>query len=86
MGKHTRKRLRKERAHIPLGETVLLDDDIDKDDEERKLESLLFGKPSMARRERATVCEEDTSESDNDVEVNAAELEGLLDSDVSPGW
>jgi U3 small nucleolar RNA-associated protein 18 len=89
MGKHTRKRLRKDksaRARIPLGEAVLLDDDIDKDDEERKLESLLFGKPSVARRERATVCEEDASESDNDVEVNAAELEGLLDSDVSHGW
>lgn len=59
-----------------------MDDDIEKDDEERKLESLLFGKPSVARRERATVCEGDVSESDNDVEMNAAELEGLLDSDL----
>jgi U3 small nucleolar RNA-associated protein 18 len=85
MGKHTRKRLRKDksaRERIQLGETALLDDDIDKDDEERKLESLLFGKPSVARRERATVCEEDVSESDNDVEMNSAELEGLLDSDL----
>jgi hypothetical protein len=88
MGKHS-KRLRKDksaRERIPLGETAPFDDDIDKDDEERKLESLLFGKPSVARRERATVGEEDLSESDNDVEMNSAELEGLLDSDVSHGW
>ncbi|KAF8272408.1 WD40-repeat-containing domain protein, partial [Lactarius quietus] len=80
MGKHTRKRLRKDRsAHeraIPLGAAVQLDDEV-KDDEERKLESLLFGKPFVSRRERTTVCEEDVSESDNDIEVNAAELEGL---------
>ncbi|KAN0138557.1 WD40 repeat-like protein [Lactarius tabidus] len=84
MGKHS-KRLRKDkstRERIPLGETAPFDDDIDKDDEERKLESLLFGKPSVARRERATVGEEDLSESDNDVEMNSAELEGLLDSDL----
>lgn len=89
MGKHTRKRLRKdksanERAN-PLG-VAALEDEFDKDDEEHKLESLLFGKPPVARRERTTVCEEDVSESDNDVEMNVAELEGLLDSDVSRGW
>ena len=90
MGKHTRKRLRKDKSvherAVPLGAAVLLDDEIDKDDEERKLESLLFGKPPVARRERITVCEEEASGSDNDVEANAAELEGLLDSDVSHGW
>lgn len=89
MGKHTRKRPRKDKsAHeraIPLG-VEALDDEFNKDDEERRLESLLFGKPPVARRERTTVCEEDVSESDNDVEVNATELEGLLDSDVSHGW
>ena len=87
MGKHT-KRLRKgksahERA-IPLGAAVPLDDEIDKDDEECKLESLLFAKLPVARRERMTMCEEEVSGSDNDVEVN--ELEGLLDSDVSHAW
>jgi hypothetical protein len=89
MGKHTRKRLRKDKsAHeraFPLG-VVALDDEFDKDDEEHKLESLLLGKPPVARRERTTVCEEDVTESDNDVEMNVAELEGLLDSDVSRGW
>ena len=88
MGKHTRKRLRKDKSAneraVPLG-VVALDDELDKDDEEHKLESLLFGKPPVARRERTTVCE-DVSESDNDVEMNMAELEGLLDSDVSRGW
>jgi U3 small nucleolar RNA-associated protein 18 len=88
MGKHTRKRPRKDKsAHelaIPLGVAVPLDDEIDKDDEERKLESLLFGKPPVARREKMTVYEEGVSGSDNDVEVN--ELEGLLDSDVSHAW
>ncbi|KAI9460126.1 WD40 repeat-like protein [Lactarius psammicola] len=86
MGKHTRKRLRKDRpAHeraIPLGTAIPSDDEVNKDDEERRLESLLFGKPSVARRERTTMCEEEDSESENDVEVNAAELEGLLDSDL----
>ena len=89
MGKHTRKRLRKDKsAHeraIPLGAAALLDDEIDKDDEERKLESLLFGKPPVARRERRTAYEVEVSGSDDDVEVNAAELEGLLDADVSHG-
>ncbi|KAH9005871.1 WD40 repeat-like protein [Lactarius hatsudake] len=86
MGKHTRKRLREDKSTheraIPLGAAVLSGDDVDKDDEERRLESLLFGKPSVARRERMTTCEERASESDNDVDENAAELEGLLDSDL----
>ncbi len=86
MGKHIRKRLRKDKPAIPLGAAVPSDDEINKDDEERRLESLLFGKPSVARREKTTICEEEVSESDNDVEVNAAELEGLLDSDVSQSW
>ncbi len=86
MGKHTRKRLRDDKhGHaIPLGAAAPFGDDIDKDDEERRLESLLFGtQASVARRETFTLCKEEVSDSDKDAEVNAAELEGLLDSDVS---
>ncbi len=50
--KHAHKHLGKDRpAHeraIPLGVAMPLDDD--KGDEERKIESLLFGKPSVARQ------------------------------------
>jgi hypothetical protein len=38
---------------------------------------------AVARRERTIIHKDEVSESDNDVEMNAAELEGLLDSDVS---
>ena len=89
MGKHPRKRQRKDRpAHesvAPLGTTVLLDEDADKDDEERKLESLLFGKPFVSasgRRNEVTTIE-GVEEEYGGADVNTAELEGMLDSDVS---
>ena len=91
MGKHARKRQRKDKpAHksiAPLGTAVLLDDDADKDDEERRLESLLFGMPlvSSGRRTKVTAIE-DVSEEGDGVDVAAAELEGMLDSDVSYHW
>ena len=90
MGKHARKRQRKDKpAHksfAPLGTAVLLDDDADKDDEERRLESLLFGKPLVpGRRSKATAIE-DVSEEDDGIDATAAELEGMLDSDVSYHW
>ena len=87
MGKHARKRQRKDKpAHksfAPLGTKVLLDDDADKDDEERRLESLLFGKPLVSGRKSKVTAIEDVSEDEDGVEVAAAELEGMLDSDVS---
>jgi U3 small nucleolar RNA-associated protein 18 len=86
MGKHARKRQRKDKpAHksfAPLG-TVLLDDDADKDDEERRLESLLFGKPLVSGRRSKVTAIEDVSEEGDGVDATAAELEGMLDSDVS---
>ncbi len=87
MGKHARKRQRKDKpAHesfAPLGTAFLLDDDADKDDEERRLESLLFGKPLVSSRRSKVSAIEDVAEEGSGVDVTAAELEGLLDSDVS---
>jgi U3 small nucleolar RNA-associated protein 18 len=91
MGKHARKRQRKDKpAHKnsfdPLGTAVLLDDDADKDDEERRLESLLFGKPLVSGRKTKITAIEDVSEEGDGVDVMAGELEGMLDSDVSYRW
>jgi len=88
MGKHPRKRQRKDRpAHgsvAPLGTATLLDDDADKDDDERRLESLLFGWPFVSGRGRSVAAIEDVEEEkDGGADVTTAELEGMLDSDVS---
>jgi len=88
MGKHARKRQRKDKpAHhksfAPLGTAVLLDDDADKDDEERRLESLLFGKPLVSGRRPKVTAIEDVSEEGDGADATTAELEGMLDSDVS---
>jgi hypothetical protein len=86
MGKHARKRQRKERpteSVVPLGTAALLDDDADKDDEERRLESLLFGKPFVSGRKTKVTAIEDSAEEGDDADATAAELEGMLDSDVS---
>lgn len=90
MGKHARKRQRKDKpAHkpfAPLGTAVPLDDDADKDDEERRLESLLFGKPLVSGQRPKVTAIEDVSEEGDGVDVMAGELEGMLDSDVSYRW
>jgi U3 small nucleolar RNA-associated protein 18 len=89
MGKHARKRQRKDGPKnelvVPLGTEALLDDDdVNKDDEERRLESLLFGKPFVKERRRSHVKAVDSpGEDEESVDVTAAELEGMLDSDVS---
>ena len=87
MGKHARKRQRKDRpaeSVAPLGTAALLDDDADKDDDERRLESLLFGKPLIsARGTKVTAVDENLAEENDGADVTAAELEGMLDSDVS---
>ena len=84
-----RKRQRKDRpaqkSVTPLGTAALLDDDADKDDDERKLESLLFGKPfvSASGRRNEVTAIEDVEEGYDGADVTTAELEGMLDSDVS---
>ncbi len=87
MGKHARKRQRKDKpAHesvAPLGTVAILDDNADKDDEERRLESLLFGKPLVSRRRSKDAVIQDGAEDSDGVDVMAEELEGMLDSDVS---
>jgi len=60
-----------------------LDDDADKDDDERKLESLLFGKPFVSGRRNEVIAIEGVEEGYGGVDVATAELEGMLDSDVS---
>jgi U3 small nucleolar RNA-associated protein 18 len=86
MGKHARKRQRKDKPSnepaFPLG-TALPEGDADKDDEERRLESLLFGKPFVPGRGPRVIATEDVEEEDGGGDVTAAELEGMLDSDVS---
>ena len=90
MGKHARKRQRKDRptqeSAVPLGTKPLLDSDVNKDDDERRLESLLFGKPFVARRGNNVAVIDSPEVEDEGVDVIAAELEGLLDSDVSYRW
>ena len=87
MGKHARKRQRKDKPPpqpvVPLGAAVLLDDDADKDDEERRLESLLFGKPFVSGRGTKVTASEVVEDENDGADVTAAELEGMLDSDVS---
>ncbi|KAH9982109.1 WD40-repeat-containing domain protein [Lactifluus volemus] len=87
MGKHARKRQRKDgpksESVVPLGTEVLLDDDdVNKDDEERRLESLLFGKPFVKERRSHVAAVDSPGEDEESVDVTAAELEGMLDSDL----
>jgi U3 small nucleolar RNA-associated protein 18 len=87
MGKHARKRQRKDKPNhesvVPLGTNVLLDDDASKDDEERRLESLLFGKPFAVGRRDNVAAADNMEDGGEDLDVTAAELEGMHDSDVS---
>ena len=79
MGKHSRKRQRTDDASIPLGAQLALADDASKDDEERRLESLLFGKPYVSRGDVKSAFD---YEGDESVDVGGAELEAMLDADV----
>jgi U3 small nucleolar RNA-associated protein 18 len=86
MGKHARKRQRKDKpaeSVAPLGTVAILDDNADKDDEELRLESLLFGKPLVSRRRSKDTAIQDGAEDGDGVDVMGEELEGMLDSDVS---
>ena len=90
MAKHSRKRQRLEKAtesdSLPLGARPSLTDDASKDDEERRLESLLFGTPFVPSGKGKETILVVGNESDGGDEANAggaAEFEGLLDDDVS---
>lgn len=90
MGKQSRKRQKTSREENiqPLGSNTLVDD-TNKDDEERRLESMLFGVPyvpsekSKGKRrgdDAGIVTPFDTG--DGAAEGNLKELENMLDSDV----
>lgn len=89
MGKHSRKRQKTTENDVsaltPLGSATALDDDASKDDEERRLESLLFGTtfaPSSIRvsKQSGLIVEEPDR-----VEADAGGgFDNLLDSDVRP--
>lgn len=90
MGKQSRKRQKTSREDIiqPLGSSTFVDD-TDKDDEERRLESMLFGVPyvpsekSKGKRrgdDAGVVAPFDAG--DGAAEGNLKELENMLDSDV----
>ena len=85
LGKHNRKRQRVDKGtHLcsePLGAVVSLVDDAEKDDEERRLESVLFGKPFVSTAMEDSASED--AEGDDIQDYGGHEFENLLDSDVS---
>lgn len=90
MPKHSRKRQRTDKGSEnysqPLGARTLLTDDASKDDEERRLESMLFGTPFVPSgkgkgpKDLIVVDDDEENETGQDA---GRELEGLLDTDVS---
>lgn len=91
MAKHPRKKQKVVEQVQPLGETREVDDDAEKDDEERRLESLLFGKPFVPRtgakgkgKDILVVADEEDEEDGIELEfAGGKELDGLRDADVS---
>ncbi|TFK48043.1 WD40 repeat-like protein [Heliocybe sulcata] len=88
MGKHARKRQRTGQAHHeesqPLGSVISVFDNSAKDDEERRLESMLFGTPYLPAKkpERNVLAVSDDEEKDVRQEGGGRELEHLLDTDL----
>lgn len=87
MAKHPRKRQKIGKAAAqpeleldPLGASVFLDDEADKDDEERRLESLLFGTPYIPTGPSKNVFLVSDDEEDT---AGVQELQNLEDTDVS---
>jgi len=69
----------------PLGSSKRVWEDEDKDDEERKLESVLFGKPyvpSSKGRIGGGSDEEDEGMPEADVDLGGNEFANLMDSEV----
>ena len=88
MGKHTRKRQKTEKlAHElvqPLGTRVSLTDEASKDDEERRLESLLFGVPFVpSGTDNNILAVSYGKEGEEGITGHGKELENMLDTDVS---
>lgn len=91
MAKRANKRQKTEKQPAkvvqPLGSKLpqaSLLDDASKDDEERRLESVLFGNPYIPapRNENVLIVSDD--EPDEEIEMDGAkELQNMLDSDVS---
>jgi len=90
MGKQSRKRQKtsKKVAIQPLGSRTFVDD-TNKDDEERRLESVLFGVPYVTsgeskgkRRDDAAAAVVISDDEDRAAGENLKELENMLDSDV----
>lgn len=89
MPKHSRKRQRTDKGSEnysqPLGAQTLLTDDASKDDEERRLESMLFGTPFVpsgkGKGPKDLIVVDDDEEHDIGEDAGR-ELEGLLDNDV----
>lgn len=71
---------RRKTAHQPLGSHTFIDDTT-KDDEERRLESMLFGVPYVERHDDKTNPLPVISDA---VGRDLKELENMLDSDVRP--
>ena len=69
----------------PLGSSKRVWEDEDKDDEERRLESVLFGKPyvpSSSRRTGGVSDEEDEEMPEADLDLGGNEFANLMDSEV----
>lgn len=84
MGKHARKKLKTENSAVPLGSQTALTDDMNKDDEERRLESLLFGVPFVqsTKGHESRLVISDGEEEEGPLE-GGMELQNMLDTDVS---
>lgn len=88
MPKHARKKQRLESEVQPLGSVLHLDENADKDDEELRLESLLFGtdfRPSEKGkgREANFLVVSDDEDEENPLEGAGNAMEHLQDADVS---
>jgi U3 small nucleolar RNA-associated protein 18 len=86
MVKHARKRQKTSKSAKriqPLGSQVSITDDASKDDEERRLESLLFGTPFVSsRKDNTHVLVLSDAEEDEAPVVDGKELEHFMDTDV----
>jgi len=89
MVKNPRKRQKTDkirREKVALGAQTALLDDASKDDEERRLENLLFGVPYVPEKsgkEILVVSDDDDEDEEDDGQLEGGrEFENLLDSDV----
>lgn len=88
MAKHPRKRQKTSKAAQeiqPLGSNILADD-ASKDDEERRLESMLFGTKFVPREAGPGVVVIGGGEDDDEVEEGGQEMKNLVDTDVGLQW